>query len=97
MGTIFLNNVVSSAKTFNLKKGDQILIKSNKKGSMIGFEYNYDAKIGIPFLKSSRSKGDKWITVGSFGSSNNLSIPYGPENNLQFDTPYTTENWKKVF
>lgn len=94
---IFLNNVVSSAKTFNLKKGDQILIKSNKKGSMIGFEYNYDAKIGIPFLKSSRSKGDKWITVGSFGSSNNLSIPYGPENNLQFDTPYTTENWKKVF
>ncbi len=81
---------------FKVKRGDFILVKSLK-GVKWGFKFDKDAPIGIPFMDSARGVGDKWLTLGTFGTEYCLDTPYGPELSLQFENPYITADWKKTF
>ncbi len=81
----------------SLKKGDTVLIKSIR-SKRWGFSYEENPSLGIPFLHSSRPCGDRWLTLGTFGSEEPcLDFPMGPELELQFNRPYQTENWKKIY
>lgn len=79
-----------------VKKGDAILIKCQK-GEKWGFSFDENAPIGIPFLISSRTHGDKWLTVGTFGKGNCMEITFEPEKDIQFNRPYITEGWDRTF
>lgn len=81
---------------FSVEKGDVILVKALK-GTDWGFAFEQKAPIGIPFLKSFREVGDKWLTIGTFGTENSLELPYGPELEIQFTDTYTIENWEASF
>lgn len=93
---IFVNGEVTNSLEFEIKKGDVLLVKSLKEDKW-GFSFDKEAPIGIPFLKSNRKNGDKWLTVGTFGEKNEMDVPYGPELKIQFVNPYVTKNWKKTF
>lgn len=93
---VIVNGEEVLPQQFKVKRGDYILVKSLK-GVKWGFKYDKDAPIGIPFLQSSRGSGDKWLTLGTFGTEYCLDTPYGPEICLQFENPYITADWKKTF
>lgn len=72
----------------SLKKGDEVLLRV-KKGE--GWSFNFDSeKIGIPFLKSHRSSGDRFLTLGSFDSDSE-KIDVG------FKKPYVGFGGDRVF
>lgn len=81
---------------FEVEKGDVILLKSLK-GEKWGFAFEKTAPIGIPFLESARGSGDKWLTLGTFGTEDCLDLPYGPENGIQFTDTYEAEDWTPAF
>lgn len=84
---IFVNgNEKSSPVT--LKKDDKVLIRV-KKGEIWGFDFSSDG-IGIPHLVSSRSTGDKFLTLGSFGEESE-SV------DIQFKKPYVGFGGETVF
>lgn len=93
---VMVNGEVVVPSQFKVKRGDTILVKSLK-GVKWGFSFEEDAPVGIPFLESERTTGDKWLTLGTFGKEYCMEIPYGPELNMQFNCPYITEGWKKTF
>ena len=84
---IFVNGKESKAP-LSLKSGDEVLIRLTK-GANWSFEFIGDL-IGIPFLKSNRSSGDKFLTLGSFGEDRE-SIE------VQFKKPYDGFGGEKVF
>lgn len=71
-----------------LKKNDEVLIRL-KKSDDWELEFVGD-NIGIPFLKSSRSSGDRFLTLGSFGNESELI-------EIQFKKPYVGFGGEKVF
>jgi rhamnogalacturonyl hydrolase YesR len=71
-----------------LKKNDEVLIRL-KKSEDWEFEFVGD-NIGIPFLKSSRSSGDRFLTLGSFSNESELI-------EIQFKKPYVGFGGEKVF
>ncbi len=82
----------------SLHKGDTILLKLVKEeGIFEKIIFNEDAAIGIPFLESNRGDGDKWLTLGTFGTDMDADLAYGPELELQFEHPYIDADWKKTF
>ncbi len=89
---IFVNG--TAAETLKLNKGDAVLIKVLRGGEWC-FEYNDNAKIGIPILKSERAGGDKWLTLGTF--SGGIEQSFGPESEIQFKKPYIDCEWKRTF
>ncbi|NLB80816.1 MAG: hypothetical protein GX800_04230 [Clostridiaceae bacterium] len=91
-----VNGEEVSPLNFKVKRGDMILVKCLK-GEKWGFAFNERAPIGIPFLVSKRGSGDKWLTLGTFGKNYCMELPYGPELNIQFVSPYVAEGWKKTF
>ena len=93
---VMVNGKEVSDVIFSVRKDDAILVKSLR-GDKWGFSFDEDAPIGIPFLKSNRGFGDKWLTLGAFGNEKCMEIPYGPELSLHFDRPYITQNYKKTF
>ncbi|MBR5157951.1 MAG: glycoside hydrolase family 88 protein [Clostridia bacterium] len=93
---VLVNGEVALSDEIELKQGDKVLVKSLKE-DMWGFSFSDDAKIGIPFLESSRYTGDKWLTLGTFGQENCIDIPYAPELKMQFTNAYVTEGWNKTF
>ena len=76
----------SASSPLMLKKGDEVTVCSDAFG---GFTFEGE-NIGIPFLKSSRESGDKWLTLGTFDS------PELPK--IQFTEPYASADgrtfWK---
>jgi len=93
---LIINGKEADSKNVSVKKGDTILVKSLREKEW-GFSYNEDALIGIPFLKSYRKNGDKWLVLGTFGKKEEFNNIYGPEIDIQFNTPYITTSWKKTF
>lgn len=93
---ILVNGTETKGEIIEVEKGDVILVKSLK-GLEWGFTFEENAPIGIPFLKSARGVGDKWLTIGTFGKEYSLSIPYGPELGIQFTDTYITETWEPTF
>lgn len=83
--------------TIQLKKGDELLLKIIRQNGCFGkIEYG-NAEIGIPFLHSNRNGSDKWLTLGAFGNEKSTDMKYGPELNIQFDTPYRNAEWKEIY
>lgn len=93
---VLVNGEPVLPQQFKVKKGDLILVKSLK-GIKWGFEFDEKAPIGIPFIDSMRGEGDKWLTLGTFGSGYCMDVPYGPELEIQFTNPYNTEGWSRTF
>lgn len=93
---VFVNGKLVSAENFEVRKGDTLLVKSQRDKKW-GFTFDEKAPIGIPFVISNRKFGDKWLTLGTFADEYSMDIPYGPEIALHFDKPYTNVKWKKIF
>ena len=84
---IFVNGKEKSSP-ISLQKGDEVLIRL-KKGTCHRFEYSGE-NIGIPFMTSSRSSGDKFLTLGSFGEDSDVI-------DIQFKNPYAGFGGEAVF
>ena len=84
---IFVNGNEKTAPV-SLKKEDEVLIRVEK-GDDWSFAFTGDG-IGIPFLKSCRGSGDKFLTLGSF-EEDSESIE------VQFKKPYAGFGGEKVF
>ena len=84
---IFINGE-EKASPLQLKSGDEVLIRLEKTDRW-SFDFSGDG-IGIPFLKSSRASGDKFLTLGAFDSENE-SI------DVQFKKPYIGYGGEKLF
>ena len=80
----------------NVKKGDEILIKSLRSDNW-GFSYLQTDIVGIPFLKSSRKANDKFLLIGAFGASDTFELKHGPEFGINITEPYTDNDWHRVF
>lgn len=93
---VLVNGKEVACPEFQVEKGDVILVKSLK-GEKWGFAFEKTAPIGIPFLESARGAGDKWLTLGTFGTEECLDLPYGPENEIQFTDTYQTQDWTPAF
>lgn len=91
----FVNGKEVSPNEIALKKDDILLVKSGREENF-GFSFS-EAKIGIPFLQSSRTGNDKWLILGTFGGNDCFDNSYGPEIDLQFTAPYYTEKWERTF
>lgn len=91
----FVNGTEVSPVNISLKKNDVLLVKSGREENF-GFSFS-EAKIGIPFLQSSRTGNDKWLILGTFGDEGCFENSYGPEIDLQFTAPYYTEKWGRTF
>ncbi len=87
--TIFVNGEKKENR-ISLVKGDCVLVKIQREGDW-QFTFN-DAKIGIPFLKSARNSGDKWLCAGAFDGDADT-----PEHEIQFTRPYQKQNGEKLF
>lgn len=87
-GKTYDNNIIT------LQKNDCVVVKVIK-GSSWSFEFEGD--IYIPFLKSSRGGGDKWLTIGTYGKDDCLKQKFAPEYEIQFTRPYTDYNGNKIF
>ena len=68
-----------------LCKGDTVTVRCPSDG---GFTF-YGNGIGIPFLSSSRTDGDKWLILGTFDEA----IP----DEIQFKKPYGTADGKSFW
>ena len=84
---IFVNNEKKNAPVA-LKKGDEVVIRV-KRGDSWNFEFAGEG-IGIPFMKSSRTSGDRFLTLGSFDEESE-SI------GIQFKKPYVGFGGEGVF
>lgn len=93
---IYINGNKTHLDKLELKKNDTVLIKALRE-KLWGFEFSKNSKIGIPFLKSGRNAGDKWLVAGAFGGDKKLNIKYAPERVLDFETPMIDENWNRIF
>ena len=80
----------------DLKKGDKILIKSQKAGVKWGFECE-DTAFSSKKIYSDRNYGDKWLLIGGFGKASGIEQIYGPEMNLCFDKIYRNEFGEALF
>ena len=92
---VFVNGSEVEGDTLTLKKDDAVLVKALREGKW-SFSFEGDG-IGIPFMKSSRPSGDKWLTLGSFGKGKCISSPFGPEYAISFTHPYRNEAGKDTF
>lgn len=86
---VFVNGEEKEDK-MSLVKGDCVLVKMQRDDKW-QFTFN-DAKIGIPFLKSARNSGDKWLCAGTFDGDSDT-----PEEEIQFTRPYQKQNGEKLF
>ena len=84
---IFVNGEKREAP-LTLKAGDSVLIRAQK-GEKWSFTFS-DGEIGIPFLKSNRASGDRFLTLGGFDKSDELI-------DVQFKKPYVGADGKGVF
>ncbi len=84
---IFVNKEEKKAPVA-LKKGDEAVIRV-KKGDDWSFEFVGEG-IGIPFLKSNRNSGDRFLTLGSFEDDNESIV-------IQFKKPYVGFGGEGVF
>lgn len=87
--TVFVNGEKKEDK-ITLQKGDCVLVKI-KKDDRWQFTFN-DAQIGIPFLKSARKCGDKWLCTGTFDDDSDT-----PEQEIQFTRTYQKKNGERLF
>ena len=67
-----------------LKKGDEVLIRVTR-GNVFSFDFSGE-RIGIPFLKSSRGSGDRWLTLGTFDTPEMIKP--------QLESPYDSADGK---
>lgn len=81
-------NGEEKAAPLQLAEGDEVLIRLEK-GDTWRFEYSGD-NIGIPFLRSSRSSGDTFLTLGAFDSDSQ-------KIEVQFKKPYIGFGGEKIF
>lgn len=85
--TAFVNGERKNSP-LSLNAGDEVLLRLVK-GSDWSFTFEGE-HIGIPFLKSNRTSGDKFLTLGSFSSdSENIEV--------QFKKPYRGFGGESVF
>jgi len=91
-----VNGKEVAGEKIEVQKGDIILVKSFR-GDKWGFIFEKSAAIGIPFLKSARERGDKWLIIGTFGEETGANLPYGPELGIQFTDAYITAEQKMAF
>ena len=84
---IFVNGTERIGRAY-LKKGDKVLIVSRRSGQW-GFVYEPSEGIGIPFMRSSRSGGDKWLTLAGFNEGESFEV--------QFEKPYNTAGGRRIF
>ncbi len=96
---IFINGKLEETSCgIKVKQGDTILLKFVRENGLFGkLEYEADSAIGIPFMECNRGVGDKWLTIGTFGSGSDAGLPLGPEQEIQFVKPYLDYEWKQVF
>jgi len=89
---ILLVNGEACPSPASLKKGDTVLLRlRGEKKAEFDFECA-EGDIGIPFMKSARSSGDCWLTLGGFdGASDDV------EHDIQFKRPYYLNDGMKVF
>lgn len=83
---MFVNGIEYAEKVC-LHKGDRVLIAAQKNKKW-GFSYNGEG-IGVPFLKSNRKRGDKWLTIAGFDKAELFDV--------QFEKPYNTIDGKRIF
>ncbi len=86
---IFVNGEEHSAPV-SLKKGDTVLLKLKGRETA---KFNFtcpENSIGIPFMRSSRASGDKWLTLGGFDGNGSAEV----EQSIQFKRPYNNGNDK---
>ena len=80
--------------TARIKKGDIVLVKIVKN---IGWSFEFEGDIEIPFLKSSGTCKDRWLILGTFGSGDCIDQKFAPEYKVQFTRPYLNFIGKKIF
>jgi rhamnogalacturonyl hydrolase YesR len=85
--SVYVNGEIATAP-LELKVGDEVLIRIEKDNSW-SFEYSGE-NIGIPFLHSSRTSGDSFLTLGAFD-------PDKEYIDVQFKKPYVGHGGEKVF
>ena len=85
--TVFVNGEEKRAP-LTLKQGDEVLVML-KKGD--GWSFSFEGEhIGIPFLHSGRSSGDRFLILGSFGED-------VERIQIQFKKPYLGFGDERVF
>lgn len=84
---IFVNGAERIGRIY-LTKGDKVLIAA-RRGRRWGFLYEHAEGIGVPFIKSTRSDGDRWLTLAGFNEGESFEV--------QFEKPYNTVGGRRAF
>ena len=95
-GTMILERKDTGEFLLKVNQGDHLLIKSCRTATAWGFSCE-DNLLKVPVICSDRKHGDKWLLIGDFGRKDAMSLVYGPEQSLSFDTIYYNASGKRVF
>ncbi len=89
MVKVYINGTECTSLDLSLKNGDEILVMCQKGDRPWQFQFDGLESIGIPFLKTSRKSGVKWLLLGNF---DNQQMP-----EIQFTRTYTDKMGKECF
>ena len=77
--------------TANYEKETELLIRSRKDKNRWGFKAVTKGENSLPFVIGADCPDLQWMWIGPFGLGTDGKFqPYGPECNLQFDSPYSS-------
>ena len=87
--SVIVNNEKISDMNVPLNEGDEIVVVAEKTESGWGFECD-SSLVHIPFLKSDREWGDRWLLLGALSNGEDLK-------QIQFTQPYMNADGNQMF